>query len=289
MNGRMAKNAEDDQATDGNKPVTFGDKLDAIIGVVGYRMSARAVSGVHLASQVLKITPQQFARKRTGHAPVAEHEMSKLIDHFQLGGLVDYRIFQEPDVASLLSRLKAVSAGTFGASQSHELCRLLFSAPRNGCRVSFSRIVGPFSLRGPFGPPSDRDDGRPILRVGGGVNIRCEGPEGGNLIVLSVDQSMAISVLMPSVFAPDTRVPSGIATLPTVPEYDHFKVEHSLGAHRLYALWADDQIAQVVRNGVLPLDEVRSLDPTTAGAMVRLLRNLPTEHLRVAHCDFIVC
>jgi len=274
---------------DDDPPVTFGDKLDAIIGVLGYRMSARAVSGVHLAGQVLKITPQQFARKRTGKAPVTEHEMSKLIDHFQIGGLVDYRIFHEPDVPAVLDRLKAASAGTFGATQCHELCQLLFSAPRSGCKVAFSRIVGPFSLRGPFGPPSDRDDGRPILRVGGGVNIRCEGPEGTNLIVLSADQSMAISVLMPSVFAPDTRIPSGIATLPTVREYDHFKIQHSLGAHRLYALWTDDQVAQVVRKGVLPLDEVRTLDPTTAGTMVRLLGNLPRECLRVAHCDFVVC
>ncbi|MBN9021144.1 MAG: hypothetical protein J0H08_03435 [Rhizobiales bacterium] len=274
---------------DRTETVTFGDKLDAIIGVVGYRMSARAVTGVHLAGQVLKITPQQFAKKRTGRAPVSEHEMSKLIDHFQIGGLVDYRIFQQPDVDGVLAALKEASAGTFGASQCHELCQLLFGAPRSGCKVGFSRIVGPFSLRGPFGPPSDRDDGRPILRVGGGANIRCEGPEGCNLIVLSADQGMTVSVLMPSVFAPDTRVPSGTATLPTVPEYDHFKIQHSLGAHRLYALWADDQVAQVVRNGVMPLDEVRTLDPTTAGNMVRLLRNVPRERLRAAHCDFLVC
>ncbi len=285
----MKKRAERMSGEDHAATVTFGDKLDAIIGVVGYRMSARAVSGVHLAGEVLRITPQQFARKRTGKAPVTEHEMSKLIDHFQLGGLVDYRIFQQPDVDGVLAILKEASAGTFAASQCHELCQILFSAPRNGCKVSFSRIVGPFSLRGPFGPPSDRDDGRPILRVGGGVNIRCEGPEGGNLIVLSADQSMTISVLMPSVFAPDTRVPSGSATLPTVREYDHFKIQHSLGAHRLYALWTDDVVAQVVRKGVLPLDEVRTLDSTTASAMVRLLKNLPREHLRAAHCDFVVC
>lgn len=271
------------------RPTTFGQKLDALIGVVGFQMPTHSVSGVHIAKYVLKISPAQFARKRTGNAPMSEQELCKIIDHFKIGAFVDYRVFGEPDVDSFIARLKAAGIGTYGASQREQLCQILFAAGRGSRhRIRFSRIIGPFSQRGPLGFPDGDDEGRAVLRSGGRVNIECEGPEGRNLVVLTVDQRSNISVLMPSLFAPDTRVPGRIVTLPTVRDLDTFHVKSDPGPHRLYALWTDDQVVQVVRRALDPMEDVHDMDDATAGAVSKLLRNLPESARQVAICDYVV-
>lgn len=271
------------------RPTTFGQKLDALIGVVGYQMPTHSVSGVHIAKHVLKISPAQFARKRTGNAPMSEQELCKIIDHFKIGPFVDYRVFGEPDVDSFIARLKEAGIGTYGASQREQLCQILYAAGRGSQhRIRFSRIIGPFSQRGPLGFPDGEEEGRAVLRSGGRVNIECEGPEGRNLVVLTVDQRTSISVLMPSLFAPDTRVPGRIVTLPTARDLDTFHVKSDPGPHRLYALWTDDQVVQVVRKALNHMEDVNDMDDATAGAVAKLLRNLPETARQVAICEYVV-
>ena len=271
------------------RPATFGQKLDALIGIVGFQMPTHAVSGVHVAKHVLKISPAQFARKRTGNAPMNEQELCKIIDHFKIGSFVDYRVFAEPDVDRFIARLKEAGVGTFGARQREQLCQILYVAGRGSpYRIRFSRIVGPFTRRGPLGLPDGEDEGRVVLRSGGRVNIECEGPEGRNLIVLTVDQWTNISVLMPSLFAPDTRVPGRIVTLPTARDLDTFHVKSDPGPHRLFALWTDDQIAQVICKALDPMEEVKDIDDATAGVVVKLLRSMPEAARQVAICEYVV-
>lgn len=268
---------------------TFGQKLDALIGVVGYQMPTHAVSGVYIATEVLRISPAQFARKRTGNAPVSEQELSKIVDHFKLGLYLDYRIFHADTVDEFLDRLKEAGVGTYGASHRHQLCQLLYRASqRSRARIRFSRIISPFASRGPLGFPEGNAENRAVLRSGGRVNIECEGPEGRDLMVMTVDEKMSISVLMPSLFAPETRVPGKVVTLPTSRDYETFHVKSDPGPHRLYALWTDDLVVQVVRKSLDPLEDVKDLNDGAVGAIVKLLKGQPEETLIAAVCDYVV-
>lgn len=275
------------------RKATFGDKLDALIGVVGHRMPASHVTGVYLAEQ-LGITPPQFTRKRKGHTPVNERELSIIIDVFKVGAQVDFRIFHEPDVDSFLLRLKEAGVGTYGASQRYSLCQLLYnSSRRSGHSVRFSRVVAPPARRGPLGLREDADDGRPVLRIGGRVNIECAGPEGRNLIVVtttlvSASREPEISVLMPSLFAPETRIEGRTVVLPTARDFEAFDVTSDPGDHRLYAAWADDQVVERIRENLDPLYGVKNMDDRTAGAVAALISAVPGERRAVAACDYVV-
>lgn len=271
------------------RPATFGQKLDALIGIVGYQMPVRSVSGVYLSKNVLQISAAQFARKRTGNAPVSVQELCKIIDHFKIGRFVDYRVFEEPKLEGFIARLREAGIGTYGASQREQLCQILYAAGRGSdYKVRFSRIFSPFSQRGPLGFPDREDEGRTVLRSGGRVNIECEGPEGRNLIVFTADQRANISVLMPSLFAPDTRVAGRLITLPTARDLETFHVRSDPGQHRLYALWTDDQIAQIVREAVDPVADINEMDDATAGAILKLVGYLPATALQVAICEYVV-
>lgn len=267
---------------------TFGAKLDALIGVVGHRVPASHVTGVFLAER-LKVSPEQFSRKRTGNAAVNERDLCVIIDLFGIGSQVDYRVFQEPNVAALLDRLKEAGVGTYGANQRYGLCQLLYNASRGSrCSVRFSRIINPRSVRGPLGLAANNTAGGPVLMVGGRVIIECTGPEGRNLVVLTASREADISILMPSLFAPDTRMAGKVVTLPTAPDFDYFDVLTDPGEHRLYAVWTDDQVVGAIRENLDPLEGVKKMDDRTAGAIARLISNVPKDQRTAAACEYTV-
>jgi len=272
---------------------TFGAKLDALIGVTGHRMPCSHLTGVYLAGK-LGISASQYSRKRSGLIPVTERECCILVDEFRIGSQVDYRVFLEPDVDSFLARLKEAGVGTYGADRRSALCQLLFGASlQSRYKVRFSRVIGPFARRGPLGLAEHGKDSVPVLRIGGRVNIECAGPEGRNLVVLSTSldygrRDTAISILMPSLFAPDTRVAGPKTTLPTDRDLDAFDVTSDVGEHRLYALWTDDQVVAAIRRAPEVLTGVVDMDDDTAGAVAALVSAEPPERRAVATCDYVV-
>lgn len=134
----------------------------------------------------------------------------------------------------------------------------------------------------------DAERARSVLRIGGSANIECIGPEGRNLIVLSATRDAEISVLVPSIFAPDTRMPGKAVSLPTAPDFDAFHVTSDPGDHRLYSICGDDQMAGRIRDNLDRMHGVKTMDDRTAAALGALLSAIPMSRRAVAACDYIV-
>lgn len=282
------KRAAADRATRKHNGTTFGAKLDALIGVTGHRLASSHVTGVYLAKR-LGINESQFTRKRNGEAPVNEREMCIIIDTFGIGAQVDYRIFLEPDVDAFLSTLKEARVGTYGSNQRYSLSQLLFNASRISKQsVKFSRIIGPFAPRGPLGLAQQGTGHQTTLKIGSRVNIECVGPAEHHLVVLTADRDAKTSVLMPSMFAPETKVSSKRVTLPTSRDFDTFDVTPDPGSHRLYAIWTDEQLASVLHRNFDPAEGVKDMDDRTAMAICKLFTAVPIEKRLVAACDYVV-
>jgi hypothetical protein len=267
---------------------TFGELLDALIGVASHRMPEQHVRGVYFA-QRLKVNTFRFSSMRSGRVPVNDHILAVIIDMFGIGDRVDFRIFYEPTVDAFLARLKEAGVGTYGANQRHGLCQLLFNASRDSpYSIRFSQIVGPPPARGPLGILERKPNQLQVLKIGSQVKIACSGPEGRNLIVLSANPEAEVSVLMPSLLAPATRYPGKLVTLPTSDDYSFIDVKNDPNRHRLYALWTDDQVAALLRQR-LDLDkDADDLDDRTAGAMARLISAEPEARRAVAARDYVV-
>jgi len=108
----------------------LGQYIDALAGVIGHQHRAQVFTGRHIA-QRLGIDAAQWTRKRKGQSAIHPAELARLIDLFQLGPRLDYRLFHAANLDEFLHLLSQAQVGTYGETVTSKLVRLFWQQSMN--------------------------------------------------------------------------------------------------------------------------------------------------------------
>jgi hypothetical protein len=101
--------------------------------------------------------------------------------------------------------------------------------------VRLTRRAGGLGL-----PPEERDS-LPQFMERDMVRMKITAPSAGHLVVLDDQLNIEMTCLMPSIFAPTTKIRDKSVVLPTAVEDSRtaaFHIARPEGLHRLYAIWS---------------------------------------------------
>ncbi len=108
----------------------LGQYIDALAGIIGHQHRAQVFTGRHIA-QRLGIDAAQWTRKRKGQSAIHPAELARLVDLFQLGPRLDYRLFFAADLDEFLHLLSQAQVGTYGETVTSKLVRLFWQQSMN--------------------------------------------------------------------------------------------------------------------------------------------------------------
>lgn len=222
-----------------SKPVAdLGEKLDHLEGVLGYKFDARYFRSSYLA-ELCRTSPTQWSRKRGGGEAVSNFELSKLVDRFELGPKLDYRLFRL-DLDAFKAALEQAGVGTYGPRTGNRYRQMLIDAADRRKRIAICRAED--SQRGGIGRVSDASMSDARLYVGDLVYLHIPIPAAGHLVVLNDDRKAETHCLMPSLYAPHTAVTGNSVQVPTSLEYPYLAVADPAGRYRIFAIWTADPL-----------------------------------------------
>lgn len=230
---------------------TFGDALDALRGVIGYKTPNTYFKGTFIAEK-LNIDPPLFANKRNGKAPVNESELSRIIDLYALGEYgLDFRIFRAETEDVFLQILKDAGVGTYGQHVGKKFRQLLYNEGRHNTpyKVRIFDVTEP-SRRGGVSFGCDEKPSDYELKAGSTVRVICEGRANAHILILNERIDHEITILCPSSHAPLTLASEKTTIFPKDSEFEKFKVRGPSGDYRMYAIWTTEDIASVVKNKI---------------------------------------
>jgi|GEM_PF-1720065 len=219
------------------------EKLSALEGIIGHQRHERCFVQNHQA-KYLGLDSAQWSRKVNGETRIRESELAKLIELFDLGPRLDYRLFFAPTLETFLGLLEAAGVGTYGGSFRTRLCNLLHSRARicrNRIRVISTRQT---AQRGGIGRAVAKRPEPPILHYNEEVRVVCEGPIGRYLVLLNTSYSGGVTVLTPTEADPLQFTTTSIVTVPDSGA-EPFKVQAESDDFYLYALWTDVDTARL--------------------------------------------
>ncbi len=265
---------------------TLGDFIDALSGVIGHQVPANLFVGRVLADALGK-DPAAFTRMRQSRT-IAPLELLKLLRIFRLERVVDYRIFQSPDIDTFHAELRRHGVGIYGGSSRAELLGLLATLAKSGKASISLQVVSRPALRARgLGPPDSSEPSIPVLVRGSTARLTFTGVANRNLLVFQHVGEDEVDILAPSRFAPKTLTAQANTVIPTPDsDFDVLTVGSDPGYCRLFAVWADSTVAERVHIAVVDDRDVTKLDDPTASALCRLLRS--AAHTLVATMVFRV-
>lgn len=233
------------------KKFTFGDALDALRGVIGYKTPNTHFKGTFI-SEKLNIDPTLFATKRNGRSPVNESELSRIIDLYALGehGL-DFRIFRAETEDAFLKLLKDAGVGTYGQHVGKKFRQLLYNEGRENSQFKIRIFdVNEPTRRGGVGFGQNGKPSNFDLKIGSSVRVICEGRANSHVIILNERINHEITILSPSLYAPQTFTGEKAIIFPKDSEFEKFKVKGPSGDFRMYAIWTTADVVAVVKNKI---------------------------------------
>lgn len=263
---------------------TLGDFIDALSGVIGHQVPANLFVGKVLADALGK-DPGAFTRMRQSRT-VAPMELLKLLRIFRLERVVDYRIFQSPDIDTFHAELRRHGVGIYGGSARAELLGQLAALAKPGKASITLQVVSRPALRARgLGVPEVDDPSIQVLVRGSTVRLVCNGPANRHLLLFQHVGEDEVHVLMPSRFAPKTLAAKTTITVPTRDsDLDVLTVGSEPGFCRIFGAWVDSTVAERLHMAVAEDADVTNLDDPTASALCRLLES--SEQAVVASITF---
>ena len=252
---------------------TLGDFIDALSGIIGHQVPANLFVGRVLADALGK-DPGAFTRMRQSRT-TAPLELLKLLRIFRLERVIDYRIFQSPDIDTFHAELRRHGVGIYGGSSRAELLgRFAALARTSKASISLRVMSRPATRARGLGPPEADDPAIPVLVRGSTVRLECNGVANRHILIFQHVGGDEVDVLAPSRFVPNTLARHATTVVPTADsDHDVLHVGTEPGYCRLYAAWVDSTVAQRMHIGIVDDTDVTKLDDPTASALCRLLES----------------
>ena len=216
-----------------SKDREFGRKLELMERAIGFRFPVSAFSNDALAL-LLETTRETMTRKKTGGANVTDRDLSALTHHFGLGRHgFETSMFTEP-LAQYEQHIRQVERRALGEDLIDIDRKMLFDVAREQNGMIHFDLRN--SHRGGIGAVR-KQVSMPRLKDTDEVRIRVTVPGDGHLLVVNDDGRRQGTGLMPSQFAPTTRVRAGTVHVPTDEAWEYFPVAGPAGPYRLIAAW----------------------------------------------------
>jgi len=152
----------------------LGQYIDALAGIIGHQHRAQVFTGRHIA-QRLGIDAAQWTRKRKGQSAIHPAELARLIDLFQLGPRLDYRLFFAADLDEFLHLLSQAQVGTYGETVTSKLVRLFWQQSMN-THVAISLDETLKKSRSPTKNRAPRKRAPHAVSFGSKISIDVSGP-----------------------------------------------------------------------------------------------------------------
>lgn len=275
------------RTTDGRIP-DLGERIAFLEGILGHKRELADFRNERLGG-VVGAVREHFGRMRQGDAAISNGQLGRLIDFFELGPDIDYRIFRGP-FDEFERGLRENRIGTFAGVALDVACSELIALAKRpdapSMRISLRRLNA--VRRGGLGLPSEPIDLAVSLFLDDKVDMEVRPPAKGHLVILSHHLGVDLTCLMPSVMAPKTDVGSRGLTVPNSPTYEHFRVRGPCGGHRVFAVWTDKEIALPWRNESKSDDRLDAVSADQAGKLVKSLAQLKVGASAVAYQDYVV-
>ena len=252
----------------------LGRKLDHLLGIMGAYLP-HDVSVDRFQARCCNTTFATFSRKRVGLAPVNTYELGALAALFQLGPELDYRLFYL-DFEAFDQALRAARKGCYGPSPIERNRSVLRAAADPERRITIE-LLRPRHVGGIGGDLSSIDP--PTFRVGDRVRLHVpldpKGRDGHLYVFNDLPSRDEMACLMPSPYAPDTRVRGTSVRLPLEDVGpSSFPVSGPTDVlRRLYALWSDSPLGRFLPLEKLSRQELSTLSGVDLNPVASLLQD----------------